>query len=158
MKIKNFFKFFCKTELAIILMVIYLFFPFVSQAEIKANDFFSLEYSHVDFIEDPFGMVYASGFGLSDGGGEKIDLRNIVVNVVKYILSFTGIIAVSMILVGGFKFMVAGGNADTLSSAKNHLLSGIIGLVIIITSYTLVGTVVSTVESMIIGHSIDEFS
>lgn len=68
--------------------------------------------------------------------GDK-DPREIAANVIKIILGFLGIVAVIIILLGGFKWMTAGGNEDKVGEAKKLIVAGIIGLVIIIASFAI---------------------
>ncbi len=42
-----------------------------------------------------------------------------------------GIIAVIMIIIGGFKYITSGGSTDKVSSAKNTLIYAIVGLIIV---------------------------
>jgi len=44
-------------------------------------------------------------------------------------------LAVVIILIGGFKWMTAGGNEEQVEEAKKILIAGIIGLVIILASW-----------------------
>ena len=68
------------------------------------------------------------------GLGTK-DPRAIAASVIQIILGFLGIIAVVIILLGGFKWMTAGGNEDKVGEAKKLITAGIIGLVIILASW-----------------------
>ena len=52
-------------------------------------------------------------------------------------LSLLGIVAVVIILLGGFKWMTAGGNDDKVEEAKKLILSGIIGLAIIMSAWAI---------------------
>jgi hypothetical protein len=63
------------------------------------------------------------------------DPREIAANVVNVILGFLGIIAVVLILVGGFMWMTAAGNDDKIGTAKKIMTAGIIGLVIILAAF-----------------------
>ena len=77
-----------------------------------------------------FGESYAAGIGL----GEE-DPRDMAANLIQIILGFLGILAVIIILIGGFKWMTAGGNEDQVAEAKKIIIAGIIGLVIILASW-----------------------
>ena len=68
--------------------------------------------------------------GLSDS-----DPRAISANVINIILGFLGIIAVMLVLAGGFMWMVSGGNEDKTTQAKKLLTSGVIGLIIILAAF-----------------------
>ncbi|MFA6421921.1 MAG: hypothetical protein WCV92_00755 [Candidatus Buchananbacteria bacterium] len=59
------------------------------------------------------------------------ELPNIIGSIVYIILSFLGIVAVLIILLGGFKWMTAQGDDTKVEKAKKLIYSGIIGLVII---------------------------
>ncbi len=68
--------------------------------------------------------------------GEK-DPRAIVGAVINVALGFLGIIAVIIVLYGGFLWMTAAGNEDQIAKAKKLLTAGIIGIVIILAAWGL---------------------
>ena len=63
------------------------------------------------------------------------DPRVIISKVINIALGFLGIIAVVIILLGGFKWMTAGGNEDKVDESKKLIFAGIIGLVIILAAW-----------------------
>jgi hypothetical protein len=65
----------------------------------------------------------------------KKDPREIAANVINIILGFLGIIAVVLILAGGFKWMIAAGNQDKVDEAKKLMTAGVIGLIIILAAF-----------------------
>ena len=67
----------------------------------------------------------------------KRDPRTIIGAVIRVVLGFLGIIAVLIILAGGFKYMTAGGAEDKVEEAKKLMISGVIGLVIVLASFGL---------------------
>ncbi|MDD5071279.1 MAG: hypothetical protein PHQ42_00920 [Patescibacteria group bacterium] len=66
--------------------------------------------------------------------GEE-DPRVIIASVINVALGFLGIIAVIIILLGGFKWMTAGGNEDKVAEARKLISAGIIGLIIILAAW-----------------------
>lgn len=76
------------------------------------------------------------------GLGNK-DPRIIAASVVNIMLGFLGIIAVLIILLGGFKWMTAGGNEDSVGEAKKMMGAGVIGLVIVLASFGLAQFVIN---------------
>ena len=68
--------------------------------------------------------------------GEK-DPRSIAAAVINVALGFLGIVAVIIILLGGFKWMTAAGNEDKISEAKKLIAAGVIGIVIILAAWGL---------------------
>lgn len=76
------------------------------------------------------GTNYANGVGLGNR-----DPRDIAASIVRIILGFLGILAVIIILIGGFKWMTAAGNDDQVGEAKKIIVAGIIGLAIILAAW-----------------------
>jgi hypothetical protein len=76
------------------------------------------------------------------------DLRQTVMNIITYVLGLLGLIAVVMILYGGFIWMTAGGNEDKVDTAKQIISSAAIGLVIILISWAIVTFVVGTARNV----------
>jgi len=72
-----------------------------------------------------------------DAGLGQADLKSTIGSVINIALGFLGIIAVVIVLIGGFKYMIAGGNEQNLEKAKKWIYSGIIGLAIILCAYAI---------------------
>ncbi len=75
--------------------------------------------------------------------GEQ-DLKVMINNVIKIALGFLGLIATSIILLGGFKWMTSQGNTDKVDEAKKLLKAGIVGLIIIFAAYAITAFVMRT--------------
>lgn len=65
------------------------------------------------------------------------DLRTTIASLINVALSLLGVIAVVIILAGGFKWMTAGGNDDKVQEARKMIFSGVIGLAIIMSSWAI---------------------
>ena len=87
---------------------------------------------------NPWGDVFSNDVGYSSfnqiGLGKK-DPRTIAANVINIMLGLLGVIAIIIILMGGFKWMTAMGNEDKVGEAKKLLGAGIIGLLIVLAAY-----------------------
>lgn len=70
------------------------------------------------------------------------DMVQIILNAVRYLLNFIGVVALIMIILGGFLWMTALGNEEKVQKAKKTIISGLTGLVIILLSYAIVGFIV----------------
>ncbi len=68
------------------------------------------------------------------GGG---DIRVTVVKIINTALGLLGIIAVGIVLYGGFLYMTSGGEEDKINKAKKILINGVIGLVIILSAFAI---------------------
>ena len=67
-----------------------------------------------------------------------------VTNTILYIV---GVIAVIMLIIGGIKYVVSGGDAKKVTDAKNTVLYAIIGLVICFLAFAIVNFVISALPS-----------
>jgi|GEM_PF-6965562 cysteine-rich repeat protein len=78
------------------------------------------------------GLENAQGVGLGQNS-----VKTIIVRSVQILLGFLGILAVIVILYGGFIWMTAGGDAGKIDKAKKVLMAAVIGLIIILSSYAI---------------------
>lgn len=67
-----------------------------------------------------------------------------VTNTILYIV---GIIAVIMLIIGGIRYVVSGGDAKKVTDAKNTVLYAIIGLVICFLAFAIVNFVINALPS-----------
>jgi len=76
-------------------------------------------------------------------GMPDTDPRLIVARLIHMALGFVGIILLLMILSSGFSFMVSGGDEEKTASAKRTLFNAIIGVIIILSAYSIVNFVLN---------------
>lgn len=67
-----------------------------------------------------------------------------ITNTILYIV---GIVAVIMLIIGGIRYVVSGGDSKKVTDAKNTVLYAIIGLVIAFFAYAIVNFVISALPS-----------
>jgi heme/copper-type cytochrome/quinol oxidase subunit 2 len=58
-------------------------------------------------------------------------LNSIIANIINAFSVIVGLVAVVMIIFGGFRYVTSGGESGNISNAKNTILYAIIGLVIV---------------------------
>lgn len=92
--------------------------------------------------------------GQAYGGGTPRSVTVIVVDTIKIVLGFLGIIAVVLIVYAGFKWMLSRGNEEQVSDAKKILIAGIIGLVIILSAYIIANFVINQIYSATTGRQV----
>lgn len=89
---------------------------------------------------------------IEDIGGSlnlgNADLKDTVVNIIKFFLGLLGLIAIVMMLYGGFTWMTAGGNEDKVDTAKKIISSASIGLVIVLISWAIVQFVINSTSNV----------
>ena len=78
-------------------------------------------------------------------GTERI--QTIVTTIVNIFSIVVGIVAVIMIVVGGFKYITSGGDSGNITSAKNTIVYAVIGLVIVALAQFIVQFVLNKVNS-----------
>jgi lysylphosphatidylglycerol synthetase-like protein (DUF2156 family) len=62
-------------------------------------------------------------------------LSQVVGTVINAALGLLGVLFVVLVVLGGYKWMMAGGNEDEVSEAKKRITTAIIGLVITVSAY-----------------------
>lgn len=67
-----------------------------------------------------------------------------VTNTILYVV---GIIAVIMLIIGGIRYVISGGDSKKVTDAKNTVLYAIIGLVIAFLAFAIVNFVISALPS-----------
>lgn len=88
------------------------------------------------------GLSYGSSIGLG-----STDVRSTIASIIRVAMGLLGIVAVVIVLVGGFKWMTAGGNEDQVGEAKKWIFSGVIGLAIILSAYALASFVLQQLST-----------
>ncbi len=75
------------------------------------------------------------------------DARTFVTNILRWALTFLGLICVIMIIYGGFLYITAAGEEDKAKKGRTIILYCVIGIAIIAASYAIVNTVLSGVTA-----------
>lgn len=83
--------------------------------------------------------------------GTYKDPRDLARNIINIILGFLGIIAVIIILLAGFQWMTAGGEEEKVSEARQRLIQGAVGLVLIIAAWIIAYFVIDALVKAIQG-------
>ncbi len=81
---------------------------------------------------DALGINYGAASGLGDR-----PIQETVASIINVALGLLGIVAVVIVLIGGFEWMTAGGNEEQTTKAKQRILAGVIGLAIILSAYAI---------------------
>ena len=80
------------------------------------------------------------------------DPRTVIGRVINVALGFLGVIAVGIILLGGFKWMTAAGNEEKTAEARKLLGAGVIGLIIILASWGIATFVINSLNTAVSGQ------
>ena len=79
--------------------------------------------------------------GCSASGGGLNELLRKIINIFSVIV---GAVAVIMIIIGGFRYVISSGNDQAVSGAKNTIIFALVGLVIVALSQFVVHFVIGS--------------
>jgi hypothetical protein len=88
--------------------------------------------------------VNLNGSGTCDDGGKVTDIMRVVLNILSWV---AGIIALIMIIIGGIKFGLSGGDSNKISSARGSIVYAIVGIVIVALAQVIVRFVLAKVKT-----------
>ena len=93
-----------------------------------------------------------SSFSTQTSLGNK-PIQETIANLINIALGFLGILSVLIMLWGGFGWMTSGGEDKKVSAAKQRIVQGIIGLVIILSSWAIATFVISSLAGATTGQN-----
>ena len=89
----------------------------------------------------------AGGAGCAQGADQPPELfgdGGIFQTVTNVLLFIIGAISVIMLIIGGIRYVVSGGDSSAVTSAKNTILYAVVGIVVAILAYALVNFVITS--------------
>lgn len=95
------------------------------------------------------GLTGAVNQDCAKGEGQRTELfgeDGVVTNIINIMLFIVGILAVIMLIYGGIRYVISGGDQAQVTSAKNTIMYAIVGLVVAILGYALVSWVTSSLS------------
>lgn len=78
-------------------------------------------------------------------GAVTTSLTTVISNVLNTAMGVVGLIAIVVIVYGGIKLTMSGGEEEQSKAGKNYITYGIIGLVVVILAYSIVKFIVGAV-------------
>lgn len=84
-----------------------------------------------------------SKIGLGDA-----DLKKTVLNILNLVLGLLTLVAVVMIIIGGFTWLTASGNEEKVDRAKKIISAAVIGLIIVLLAWAVVIFVARTTSNV----------
>jgi amino acid transporter len=71
-----------------------------------------------------------------------VDIPVLIGGIVRFALGIVGSLFLLMFIYGGFLWMTAGGSGDRTKKAKNTIVNAVLGMAIILLSYTIISFVI----------------
>lgn len=89
--------------------------------------------------------LQATGGSCDTPAPGETSVNSTIKTVIRILSIIVGVVAVIMIIIGGFLYVTSGGDAQKTSNAKNTLLFAVIGLVIVALAQVIVNFVINLV-------------
>jgi hypothetical protein len=89
----------------------------------------------------------AGGAGCAQGTDQQADLfgpTGIFKTITNVLLFIIGAVSVIMLIIGGIRYVVSGGDSSAVTGAKNTILYAIVGIVVALLAYALVNFVIGS--------------
>ena len=89
----------------------------------------------------------SGGANCAQGEGQQEDLfgdEGLFKQITNVLLFIIGAISVIMLIIGGIRYVVSGGDSSAVTSAKNTILYAVIGIVVAILAYAMVNFVITS--------------
>ena len=127
---------------------------FLVAASLVALPLVASPVSAIDVFKDGCGAATGQGGntggntgGQNSGGvcgaSQQDDFSKLMQNVINLLLLVLGMIAVIAIIIGGIRYTTSNGDPGQIKSAKDTILYAVIGLVVAIMAYAIVGFVLA---------------
>jgi heme/copper-type cytochrome/quinol oxidase subunit 2 len=86
----------------------------------------------------------SSGFSSIFGNGplqQQTSITGLIVQIIKIMLFFSGIIAVVFVIIGGYFYITSQGNEEQAEKGQKTMTNALIGVVVTILSYVIVNVI-----------------
>jgi hypothetical protein len=92
------------------------------------------------------------GGSFPDGGGiaGSRTVTELIISIINIMLFFAGMVAVVFIIIGGYWYITSAGNEEQAEKGKGTMVNAIIGIVVIILSWTLISVVTRLVGNNLV--------
>ena len=114
--------------------------PAIASAEIPVEDSFQGK----QITATDLGLYYGEAIGLGTRS-----LQETIASIIRVVLSLLGIVALVIVLMGGFQWMTAGGNDENVKKAKQRIFQGIIGLAIVLSAFAISKFVIESLTTAV---------
>ena len=88
------------------------------------------------------GGTFDPGSGVCQTAGESRTLPDIIKAVTNILIYIVGAVSVLMLIIGGLRYALSGGDSAGVEGAKNTILYAIIGIVVAFTAYAIVNFII----------------
>lgn len=79
-----------------------------------------------------------------DQAGDLFGTTGIFTTISNIMLFIVGAISVIMVVIGGLRYVISGGNTTNVAAAKNTILYAVVGLIVALLAYAIINFVISS--------------
>jgi hypothetical protein len=100
------------------------------------------------FPAETHALSLVEGVNAARGQGQPTELfgqMGVVSTITNVLLFIVGALSVIMLIIGGLRYAISGGNSSSVTAAKNTILYAIVGLVIAFLAYAIINWVLLAV-------------
>lgn len=90
-----------------------------------------------------FAQSIQDGINAANTGETPGDLPTIIQNIIRVLLFIVGAASVIMLIIGGIRYTLSGGDQSAVANAKNTILYAVVGVVVALLAYAAVNYVFS---------------
>jgi hypothetical protein len=94
------------------------------------------------------GFQATGGGECTDDGSDENSFAGLAKKIINIFSVVVGSVSVIMIIIGGFRYIISGGDSAGVTSAKNTILYAIVGLVIVLFSQAIIRFVLTNFRSV----------
>jgi len=97
--------------------------------------------------QNSFALTVIDGVNAARGDGQPAELfggDGIITTITNILLFIVGALSVIMLIVGGLRYVISGGNSTAVTAAKNTVLYAIVGLIVSFLAYAAVNFVINS--------------
>jgi hypothetical protein len=135
-----------KKTLAII-MVAVIYFLFASPFVLVKDDFAIGTGKAQAFDFKASAGALAKGVGLTkDPSGPPVELPTLIGLILYSALALVGVVFLIFTIIAGLKWMLAGGNEETVAKAKKALLDAALGVLVVLAAYAITYFAVTIIQ------------
>lgn len=98
-----------------------------------------------DVNNDTFGFGDFDFLRPFGGGTDNTNLSTVFGSIIALVLLIAAIVAFFYLIVSGFQYITAGGEAEKATKARQGIINAIIGIVVILISYVVITYVVGAI-------------
>ncbi len=89
-------------------------------------------------------------------GAGKAGLSLMIAKGIQFVLYFLGIVFIIIVIVGGFRYVTAGGNQDQVKTARKWIFNGMIGILIVLSAFAITSFAIRGMQQAVVQYEYED--